>query len=71
MLLLVVGVTSTAFYGRSLRHAVASGSAATPQFSLSAKMASVFIVLLWLAVIFLGRAIAYDREVWGALSLHA
>jgi uncharacterized membrane protein len=71
MLLLVVGVTSTVFYGRSLRHTVAAGSAAPPQFSLSAKIASVFIVLLWLVVIFLGRAIAYDREVWGSLSLHA
>lgn len=67
MLLLVVGVTSTAFYGRSLR------SAPTPigEFSLSAKTASVLIVALWLAVIFLGRAIAYDKEVWGSLSPHA
>jgi len=66
--LLVLGVASTAFYGRSLRHAAIVAPA---QFSVGAKLASIFIVILWLAVIFLGRAIAYDREVWGALSLHA
>jgi hypothetical protein len=68
MLLLAIGATGTALYGHSLRHATV---AAPAQFSLSAKAASVFIVVLWLAVIFLGRAIAYDREVWGSLSLHA
>jgi hypothetical protein len=29
----------------------------------------VATVVLWLAIIFLGRAIAYDVEVWGSLSL--
>lgn len=66
--LLVLGVTCTAMYGRSLRHATI---VAPVQFSRSAKLASVLIVVLWLTVIFLGRAIAYDREVWGSLSLHA
>jgi hypothetical protein len=28
----------------------------------------VGLVILWLAVIFLGRAIAYDVEVWGPWS---
>jgi hypothetical protein len=68
MSLLVLGVTSTVLYGRSLRRAVIVAPA---EFSVSAKLASVFIVVLWLTVIFLGRAIAYDREVWGSLSLHA
>jgi hypothetical protein len=68
MSLLVLGVTCTALYGRSLRRATLVSPA---QFSASAKLASVFIVVLWLTVIFLGRAIAYDREVWGSLSLHA
>ena len=44
---------------------------AVPEFSAAAKTASVAIVVLWLAIIFLGRAIAYDKEVWGSLSLHA
>lgn len=35
-----------------------------------ARPAAVTLVVLWLAIIFLGRAIAYDVEVWGRLSLH-
>jgi uncharacterized membrane protein SirB2 len=66
MLLVATGVASTALYGRSLRSAAL---AAPAQFSVSAKAASVLIIVLWLAVIFLGRAIAYDKEVWGSLSL--
>jgi hypothetical protein len=66
MLLVATGVTSTALYGRSLRSAA---RLAPGQFSVGAKAASVFIMVLWLAVIFLGRAIAYDKEVWGSLSL--
>ena len=66
MLLVAIGVTSTALYGRSLRSAALLAPA---QFSVSAKTASVLIMVLWLAVIFLGRAIAYDKEVWGSLSL--
>jgi hypothetical protein len=27
-------------------------------------------LVLWIAIIFLGRAIAYDTEVWGSLSLN-
>jgi uncharacterized membrane protein len=69
MSLLVIGITSTVVYGRAVRAAAPAGSAA--EFSLAARAGSVFIVVLWLAVIFLGRAIAYDKEVWGSLSLHA
>jgi hypothetical protein len=67
MSLLAVAVTSTALYGRTLRAA----PSATAEFSGGAKAASLAIVALWLAIIFLGRAIAYDKEVWGSLSLHA
>jgi uncharacterized membrane protein len=68
MTLVLLCVTGTALYGRSLRNLALVGPA---QFPATAKLASVLIVVLWLAIIFLGRAIAYDREVWGALSLHA
>jgi hypothetical protein len=61
-------VVGTALYGRSLRSAAL---AAPARFSAPAKAASILIVALWLAVIFLGRAIAYDQQVWGALSPHA
>ncbi|HUN73827.1 MAG TPA: DUF6644 family protein [Steroidobacteraceae bacterium] len=69
MLLLAAGVTSTALYGHALKSGVrVRGSA---EFSAGAKAMSILLVALWLSVVFLGRAIAYDREVWGALSLHA
>jgi hypothetical protein len=68
MALLVIAVASgTAFY-RSLGSAGAVGG---PELKPTAAMksAAMATVLLWLAIIFLGRAIAYDVEVWGALSL--
>ena len=68
MSLLAISVVGTAVLGRSLlRPATPAG---TPEFSAGAKTAAVAIVVLWLAIIFLGRAIAYDVEVWGSLSLH-
>jgi len=69
MALLALAVTGTLLYGRTLKSAPACVSAA--EFSAPAKAASVAIIVLWLAIIFLGRAIAYDKEVWGSLSLHA
>ena len=66
--LLVIAVTGTALYGHALRPVALVAPA---EFSHAAKAASVLLVVLWLIVIFLGRAIAYDREVWGSLSLHA
>jgi uncharacterized membrane protein SirB2 len=58
MALLLVAVTVTVLLGRAPQ-----GAAARP--------AAVGLIALWLAIIFLGRAIAYDVEVWGALSMHA
>ncbi len=60
MLLLALGIASIAALGSALRR---DGAASRPL--------AVFTLLLWLAVIFLGRAIAYDVEVWGALSFKA
>lgn len=68
MLLVAVGAGGTALYGRSLRIAAAGSPAET---AVSSKAASILVVIVWLAVIFLGRAIAYDKQVWGALSPHA
>jgi hypothetical protein len=67
MTLLAISIVSTVLLGRSLRPAAAAGGAT---FSAGARTAAVAIVVLWLAIIFLGRAIAYDVEVWGSLSLH-
>lgn len=67
MTLLAIGIIGTAWFGHTFRPAAAT---VRPEFSLGAKTAAVGIVVLWLAIIFLGRAIAYDVEVWGSLSLH-
>jgi hypothetical protein len=67
MALIVVGVASTALLGRSLR----SATDASTQFSPAAKTGAVALIAVWMAIIFLGRAIAYDVEVWGALSLQS
>jgi uncharacterized membrane protein len=58
MTLIVVGVTGTALLGRSR-----SG-----EFSGGARAGAAGLVVLWLAIIFFGRAIAYDVEVWGSLA---
>jgi hypothetical protein len=70
MALLVVGVASGAAFGRSVRPPkLAAG--AEPVFSSGLKSATVVVLLLWVAIIFLGRAIAYDVEVWESLSFSA
>lgn len=62
MALVATGVLSTAFLGRALRPiALTDGG----EFSGAAKAGAVVLVVLWLAIIFLGRAIAYDKEMWG------
>lgn len=33
------------------------------------RFASVLVLVVWIAIIYLGRAIAYDAEVWGSWSL--
>jgi hypothetical protein len=58
MALIVIGVTGTALLGRSR-----SG-----EFSGGARAGAAVLVVLWLAIIFFGRAIAYDVEVWGSLA---
>ena len=63
--LLLVGIVSAAGFSRS----AARAAGREPEFSAGARYAAVATVLLWLAIIFLGRAIAYDVEVWGPLSL--
>jgi hypothetical protein len=67
--LLAIGITSMLIFGRTLRPEARATAGA--EFSAGRKAAAVATVVLWLAIIFLGRAIAYDVEVWGSLSLHA
>lgn len=71
MTLLAVAVIATSVFGRTFgpRGATYAAAGAAP-FSSGAKVAAAGIMVVWLAIIFLGRAIAYDVEVWGSLSLH-
>jgi uncharacterized membrane protein SirB2 len=64
MTLIAISVTVTFAFGRTLRSAQPA-----PAFSAATKSVAVGTVVLWLAIIFLGRAIAYDMAVWGSLSL--
>jgi hypothetical protein len=51
----------------SLRRTLTGNTAAA--FPVAPRLAATGIVLLWVAIIFMGRAIAYDVEIWGSLSL--
>lgn len=54
----------------SASHVSDAAGVASSEFSPGAKAVAIGIMVVWLATIFLGRAIAYDVEVWGSLSLH-
>jgi uncharacterized membrane protein len=65
--LVVIAVIVTTLLGGLMK--TASHDASSPLRG-AARPAAVGLVVLWLAIIFLGRAIAYDLEVWGSLSPH-
>jgi hypothetical protein len=68
MSLLAIGLVSAAVFGHTMRRAArAAGGESAPQPSLAAgvRFAAVATLLLWVAIIFLGRGIAYDNSVWG------
>jgi len=69
MALIAISVTTIVIFGRTVRPD--TRTSATAEFSVGRRAVAVATVVLWLAIIFLGRAIAYDVEVWGSLSLHA
>ncbi len=68
MLLLVIGIVSAALFGRSVRRVALSEGAKVRRAPMATRFASVATVLLWVTIIFLGRAIAYDTSVWGKWS---
>ncbi len=68
MLLLVICIGSAAAFGRSVRGAARVAGVATgvePPLPAGVRLAAVATLVLWIAIIFLGRAIAYDTPVWG------
>jgi hypothetical protein len=58
---LAVGVASALSFGRVIAGAAA---AATASASGRARVVAIATILLWLTIIFLGRSIAYDVEIW-------
>jgi hypothetical protein len=65
MVLIAVGLVSVSYFHRAL--AGHTGAA----FPASIKTASAVTLAVWVFIVFLGRAIAYDTQVWGALSFAA
>lgn len=61
MALLVVGIVSALSFGRVI---AASAGAAAQEFSGGARVVAVATIVLWIAIMFLGRWIAYDVEIW-------
>jgi hypothetical protein len=70
LILLAICIASATAFGRVARTAAAAVSTTDAQLPLSAGLrATVWVtLLLWVAIIFLGRAIAYDDSVWGGWS---
>jgi len=68
--LIVVGILATVAFRRALAPAALTRHHEF-EFTAAAKVGAVATLGVWLAIIFLGRAIAYDVEVWGPLSLSA
>lgn len=68
LLLLAAGVAGAVLFGRRVRGLVAGDPRAAARPSGALRLAAAATILLWLAVIFLGRAIAYDDTIWGSWS---
>jgi hypothetical protein len=61
MSLIVIGVISALFFGRTVSTAAGAPSSV---YSSRARVVAVATIVLWLMIIFLGRSIAYDVEIW-------
>src|SRR5688572_22375434 len=61
MSLLAIGVISALSFGRVIRTATGAANSVS---SGRARVVAVATVLLWVAIMFLGRWIAYDVEIW-------
>jgi len=61
MSLLAIGIASALYFGRTVAVAAAG---ADPVASGGARFVAVATIMLWVAIVFLGRWIAYDVEMW-------
>jgi hypothetical protein len=59
--LLIVGVSSALYYARTVSAAAGVGAGT---YSTRARFVAVATIVLWVAIMFLGRWIAYDVEIW-------
>jgi hypothetical protein len=67
--LLVVAMISAAAFGRSVQGMVRVGSVAVElPMPSRLRIGAIATILLWLLIILLGRAIAYDDVIWGSWS---
>jgi hypothetical protein len=66
MALIATGAGSAAYFGRTVAVAAGTGS---QDFSSGARAVAAGTIVLWMLIIFFGRAIAYDVEVWGSWHL--
>jgi hypothetical protein len=63
MTLIVIGVASALYFGRTVATGAGVG-AVTSVYSGRARVVAVATIVLWVAIMFLGRWIAYDVEIW-------
>ena len=61
--LIVIGVASALYFGRTVATGAGVG-AVTSVYSGRARVVAVATIVLWVAIMFLGRWIAYDVEIW-------
>lgn len=61
MSLLAIGIASALYFGRTV---AAAAAGADPVASGGARFVAVATIVLWVAIMFLGRWIAYDVEIW-------
>ena len=64
--LIAVAAGSALYFGRTV---AAVAGASTQEYSGAPRAVALGTIVVWLCIIFLGRAIAYDVEVWGAWHL--
>jgi hypothetical protein len=65
MLLLAVGVVAALAFGRRVAAGAGAPGGGTSLPPAGLRLAAVATVVLWLAIIVLGRFIAYDEAIWG------
>jgi hypothetical protein len=61
MALIAVGIASAVYFGRTVNAVVVTADARPTS---GARFVAIATILLWVAIIFLGRSIAYDVEIW-------